>query len=392
VYDAAYPYHKGGGERRFYEMAHELARQGLHVDLYCMQYWDGPQTLALAEGVEAHGLCRVRPLYTGSGRRAILPAVVFGVACVKLLRRRFDVIDCSGFPFFSLFTCRVVATVKRRPLLSTWHEVWGPRYWRGYLGPVGGRVGALVERLAVRLPDEIVAVSETTAARLRDELHHPRPIRVVPNGFDPAAVRVAAPAATTVDVVFAGRLIPDKNVDLLLRALGLLHERGRPVRCLVVGDGPERARLEALSASLGVAPHVRFAGALPDHGAVYGAIKSASVLVLPSSREGFAMVALEANACGVPVLTIEHPCNAARDLVHDQRNGWIVPPTSERLAAGIARALDGPRLTEVTAHVDGFAWSEIVARCEVATLYSRVRPPRPRRADRRAPSRVAVPC
>jgi glycosyltransferase involved in cell wall biosynthesis len=387
VYDVVYPYSKGGGERRVYEMARILGSRGFDVDVYGMRCWDGPSTITTADGVRLHALCRARPLYTASGRRAILPTVVFGLSCLKLVGRRFDVIDCCAFPFFSLFACRLVATIRRKRLVSTWHEVWGIGYWQTYLGRLGGRLGAAVERAAVRLPHEIVAVSTTTATRIRGESGYRCPIHIVPNGYDADAISAARAAERAADVVFVGRLIREKNVDLLIRAMALVRSSGHPARCVIIGDGPERHQLEVLAQGLSVSDDVEFVGVLPDHGDVYSAMKASRALALPSSREGFAMVALEANACGVPVITIDHPCNAAVDLVDHGSNGWVVPPTPDSVADAIIHALEGPRLHDVARHVQGYTWSEIAVRCDVALLYA----PAPRRRRVARPGRL-VPC
>src|SRR5690348_18451910 len=97
VYDAIYPYVKGGGERRYYELAKRLAAKGYDVHLYGMKFWEGPNVMREG-GLTLHGLCHARPLYTKSGRRSITQAVWFGLASLKLLGARFDVIDCCGFP------------------------------------------------------------------------------------------------------------------------------------------------------------------------------------------------------------------------------------------------------------------------------------------------------
>jgi glycosyltransferase involved in cell wall biosynthesis len=369
VYDAVYPFQKGGGERRTHAVARELSAAGHDVDLYGMNSWGAPRS-ATVDGIRVHGLCRARPLYTPSGRRSIPQALLFGMACLRLLWRPFDVIDCCGFPYFSLFSCRLVAWLRGVPLVSTWHEVWGPAYWREYLGPPG-RIGALVERLAVRMPDRIIAVSPTTARRLRAELRYRGPIDIVPNGFDPEAIRGVAASPSTVDAVFAGRLIAEKNVALLVRAAALLAADGTPVRCLVVGDGPERDRLRALARELGVTEYVTFAGALPHAEDVFAVMKAAKVVVLPSVREGFGMVALEANACGVPVLTVAHPANAAADLVEDGVNGWVVEPTVAALAGALHRAV-GHELTAaaLAGRVRRSAWPTIVSDHGLAALYA----------------------
>ena len=135
--DAVYPWHKGGKEVRYWALNAGLARAGFDVHVYTMHWWDGPRD-QVTDGVSYHAICRRRELYTGE-RRSIVQALVFAVACLRLLGRRFDAIEADHMPYLQLFPRRVVATLKRVPLFVTWHEVWGPAYWQEYLGPV--RVG-----------------------------------------------------------------------------------------------------------------------------------------------------------------------------------------------------------------------------------------------------------
>jgi glycosyltransferase involved in cell wall biosynthesis len=269
-----------------------------------------------------------------------------------------------------VFACRLVATVRRKPLISTWHEVWGPAYWRSYLGRLGP-IGWAVERLAARLPDEVITVSATTARRLREELGVRRPIHLVPNGFDPAAVARAGRADGDVDVVFTGRLIAEKRVDLLIDALAQLAAEGSALRCRIVGDGPEGATLRERTVAHGLSSHVTFAGSLAGGDDVLAVMKAARVLVLPSLREGFGMVALEANACGIPVITVRHPGNAACELIVEEVNGWVVDPTAGALAVAIRHALDHREdPLRVAAHVRRYAWPAVVAEHGLADLYA----------------------
>jgi glycosyltransferase involved in cell wall biosynthesis len=364
VYDAVYPFQKGGGERRF----HEIARRLDGAELFGMKGWPGPAKTQ-AHGVRLHGLCRPRDLYTSDGRRSITQALIFGLSCLKLMWKRFDVIDCCGFPYFSLFACRIVATVRRKPLLSTWHEVWGKAYWRSYLGPLGV-VGWAVERLAARMPDEIITVSATTERRLRQELGFRGRIHLVPNGFDPAAVDRTVASPDAADVVFTGRLIAEKGVDLLIDAVARLSGQGMAIRCRIVGDGPERDALRERAAR--TAPGViAFTGSLPTAEDVLAVMKAARVLVLPSSREGFGMVVLEANACGIPVITIRHPGNAAAELIAEDVNGWVVEPSAEALAGAIRRAVGRPGdPARIAAHVRRYAWPAVIADHRVADVYA----------------------
>ncbi len=336
VYDAVYPYVKGGAERRYYELALRLAASGHDVHWYGMHSWDGPAD-ECRDGVTYHGVCRARPLYTGSGRRSIVQALVFGLACLKLLRRRHDVIDCCGFPFFSLFSARLAVALRGGMLVSTWHEVWGAAYWKTYLGRLGV-AGAAVERLAARIPRLIIAVSPATAERLSSELRRSRPVSTQPNGVDAAFLAQIPRAAQGYDIAYAGRLCDFKHLELLIDALAAVLARRPETTCLVIGDGPYRQNLEKYTADGGVADAVTFAGFVDDQAEFYGMLKACRVFALPSRREGFGIIVLEANASGLPVVVANHPDNHARDLI-DGTNGDVVEADAEAFAQALLRLL-----------------------------------------------------
>ena len=134
VTDAIYPYHQGGKEVRYHELTRRLASQA-SVHVYTMKWWDGPAVVR-AHGVTYHAISPLLPLYRGK-RRSIMQAIVFALACLRLAFRRFDVIEADHMPYIQLFSLRLVATLRRRRLFVTWHEVWGSDYWRSYLGRAG---------------------------------------------------------------------------------------------------------------------------------------------------------------------------------------------------------------------------------------------------------------
>ncbi len=314
VYDAVYPYVKGGVEKRIWELAVRLARRGHEVHLYGMKFWEGPAVIE-REGVVLHGVCAPRALYT-AGRRSIAQAVWFGWKVLgPLLESDAEVIDCQNFPYFPCISAKIAARAKRVPLVITWHEVWG-EYWYEYLG-WKGVFGKAVERLVGNLGARSIAVSEATRLQL-DAMGFGRDVDVVPNGIDCDRIRSIPPSSSTSDVLFAGRLIPEKNVALLIEAIGAVRENLPDIRCVIIGDGPERPRLEHLASDLELDGNVEFTGFLPSHDEVIAAMKASSVFVLPSSREGFGIVALEAMACGLPVVTLDHPRNAVREIITAQ--------------------------------------------------------------------------
>ena len=128
-------------------------------------------------------------------------------------------------------------------------------YRFGYLGKKG-IFGYLVERLTIKLTKNNVAVSEQTKRDL--ERLGLKNVEVIPNGIDFEGIRRVRKADEESDVIFAGRLIRDKNVDVLIRAVRLLKEKTSDIKCMIIGDGPERLRLEKLARDLGLNGNVEF--------------------------------------------------------------------------------------------------------------------------------------
>ena len=358
VYDAVYPYSFGGGERRYYELAIRLARAGHEVHWYGMCWWTGPRIIH-KDGVTYHGICPKLPLYTRSGRRSIIQALIFGLAAIQLVGGRFDVVDCCGFPYFSIFTARLAVAVRGGRLVSTWHEVWGREYWVSYLGWLG-LLGHIVELAAARIPHDVIAVSRSTASRLA--AIRQGDVTVLPNGVDSDAIGAVSPKEYSCDIIYAGRLCDFKDIELLLSATALLALTRPSLTCRVVGSGPHQSALEMFALNAGIADRVEFEGSLPGN-EFYAAIASARAFVLPSQREGFGIVVLEANAAGVPVVVAAHPGNWAVELVGNG-NGLIAAPTAVSVAAALERLLDEPPGTRADACREmarRFDWDKVAA-------------------------------
>jgi glycosyltransferase involved in cell wall biosynthesis len=364
VSDAVYPFHTGGKETRLHEISERLVQRGREVHIYTMKWWRGPRRVCL-DGVWFHAICKQRPLYR-KGHRSIAQGLAFGLATLRLLTVPFDALDVDHMPFFPLFAARLVCTLRRKPLFATWHEVWGREYWRTYLGRLGV-LGSLVERLAFRMPDVIISNSDHTTRRLEEAAPTVR-VETVPLGVDFQRADAVAPSPLSSDVMYAGRLLSHKNVDVLIQAIALARLQHPRIRCLVVGEGPERERLETLASRLGLTSNIEFIDFVPSHDDLFALMKSSRVFVLPSEREGFGAVVLEANACGLPVVTVLHPDNAARHLISSGENGYVTELAPEPLADAIVRCMDRqPQLRAreaVEKHFLGNDWSAVADRVD----------------------------
>jgi glycosyltransferase involved in cell wall biosynthesis len=341
VYDALYPYLHGGAERRFAELARRLAARH-EVHSVSWQFWEGPARRT-EEGVVLHGVGTPPSLYGDDGKRTVREALSFAARLPGvLLRERFDVIDCAATPYLPLYTAWLAAGVSRTPLVATWHEFWGD-HWGEYLDHRGAvaRVARAVEAGAVRLGGLQVAVSPFTAERLVGAGLPPDRVRVVGNGLPASAFTETQRSPITSHVVFVGRLIDEKRVDLLVGAVARLVPAMPDLRCLVIGDGPERAALETQASAAGVGEQVRFLGHVSEADKI-ALMKASQVLVLPSIREGFGIAAIEGQAAGLAPVVVRSPHSAAASLVRDGVDGVVCDPDAGALAAALRSLLENP--------------------------------------------------
>jgi glycosyltransferase involved in cell wall biosynthesis len=151
----------------------------------------------------------------------------------------------------------------------------------------------------------------------------------------------AAPAPEGVPLfVCAGRLIPQKGTDLLIRALAVYRRQFGPCALWVIGDGPERESLVQLSRRLGVADEVTFLGAV-DHQVLKGALEACQAFVFPTLQDFVGRVVVEALSAGTPVVA-SRMTGAVGTIVHDGVNGIVVDPRDASALAGAMRRAADP--------------------------------------------------
>lgn len=338
VYDCLFPYTVGGAERWYRNLAERLVAEGHDVTYVTLRQWERGETLELDRRIRVVTAGPRMTLYTQGGRRRILPPLVFGAGLLAhLLRhgRRYDVVHTCSFPYFSLLAAALVRPLTSFRLVVDWFEVWSATYWREYLGRIGGAIGALVQRLCTRVPQHAFCFSELHARRLRDEglRGEVTVLRgLYAGGDEPVAPRPCDPL-----VLFAGRLIPEKQPALGVAAVARAAQRIEGLRGEFLGDGPERDALDAAIAEHGVEGIVSAPG-FADGKTVDAEMRRALCMLLPSRREGYGMVVVEAAARGTPSVVVAGEDNAATELIEEGVNGTVAPrPDAESIAAAIVR-------------------------------------------------------
>jgi glycosyltransferase involved in cell wall biosynthesis len=352
VYDCLFPYTIGGGERWFRNLAERLAAEGHEVTYLTLPQWERGTRLDLDERIRVVTTGRRMALYTESGRRRIVPPLVFGLGVLwHLLRRgrRYDVVHTCAFPYFSLLSAALARRRGGYQLEVDWFEVWSDAYWRDYLGALGGRIGALVQRLCARVRQRAFCFSELHGARLREEglrgtltvlrglyAEHVEPAEDgAERGPDKSILGDGLPETSAPPeplVLFAGRLIAEKQATLGVAAIALAQARIENLRGEFLGDGPERAALLRAIDEHGLGARVTAPG-FTDAATVDREMRRAMCMLLPSRREGYGMVVVEAAARGTPSVVVAGEDNAATELIEEGINGTVAERSDPQAVA-----------------------------------------------------------
>jgi glycosyltransferase involved in cell wall biosynthesis len=290
----------GGAERHVVDLAIALATRGHAVTIACSR--TGP----LEHGARAAGV-EVRELVGELVKRRVSARYISRLA--RLLRDgRFDIVHAHIYA--SAVAAAAANLGRATPLIVTEHS---DATWRSPLA-------RFVHRRALLRSSRVVAVSESIRDRLVDEGVPARRIVVIPNAVtDHGAPRADPWLRDGVPLIgTVARLNPEKGIHYFIEAAARVSARHPEARFIVIGDGPERERLSALAARLGVP--VWFLGTRGDVPQFVGIL---DVLVLPSLSEGTPLVTLEAMSAGVPVVATAVGGVPAQ-ITHG-REGFLVP-------------------------------------------------------------------
>ncbi len=204
-------------------------------------------------------------------------------------------------------------------------------------GTLSGGFYRTIERILNPYTDLFLFESTYIAELYRSVVAPPRGmVRVVRNGIAESEFEPVTPQADATDIVCVGELRPVKAMDVLLEALASLAQSGRRVTATIAGEGPDAAKLQALSARLGLGDQIRFIGFC----AARTAFSMGRMLVIPSRAESLPYVVLEAAAAGLPIIATK--VGGVPEIFGSQSDRLIPFDDAAALAAAITQALANP--------------------------------------------------
>lgn len=297
----------GGAEVHLHEIFSRIARMGHEVTLYCSSFPGAP-----AEEV----IDGIRVIRQG-GRETFNFYVPFAYL-TRFRHEHFDIVidDLNKIPFFT-------PLYVRKPLIAIAHHLFDRSIFLEASFPVASYV-YWMERLALwmyrRANIPFMVVSPSTQEEFLRRGYDIKSLPIIYNCVDHTRYKAGGTKSPQPLIGYFGRLKKYKSVDHLLQAIPSLRKAIPELQVAIIGEGDDRPRLEALSKELGLEGCVKFTGFVSEDEKVK-LLQQMWVKVAPSSKEGWGLTVLEANACGTPVVASNVP--GLRDAIKDNETGLL---------------------------------------------------------------------
>ncbi|MFO8175289.1 MAG: glycosyltransferase family 4 protein [Longimicrobiales bacterium] len=330
VHCVYFPPEVGGLESHVFYLCRALAGMGHEVSVVTSRSQPG-----VPEEEEMEGIRVVRTWFPSRDPLGWAVHSLASIPRTRALARGTDVIHAQAFP--SVVPCISGRRISGAPLVATFHT-------SHFLTRAEHPFWAPILASLVRAPDHALAAS-TEIARVAERLAPDTRVEALTNGVETSFFRPVEPALPALDfhrILVPRRLFPKNGVEFFIRAMPLILEEIR-VEAVLVGDGPERERLQSLARELGVEDSLRFMGKQP-HARMPALLSSGSLAVVPSLMEATSVAALEAMACGLPVAASD--VGGLPEIVDEEVGGLFPPGDPPGVAKRVVALLKDPDLPE----------------------------------------------
>jgi len=320
---------RGGGALLFHDLAKTMSKRGHKVHIICNL---STEKINENENIAMH---IVKPHLKESNQlppsmiqnlRYITNCIISGIRTIK--EHNVDLIHANSFT--PIVSGSILGYLTGRPIIPAvldvvaGDELSGWSRWARFnnLPSYYAIIGKIFERVSLMMPVDIYhTISKTTMDDILRLRPHAR-IRVVYPGIDASAYLSNDNNEYGNYILFIGRLVYYKNLDVLIKAFGHVIKRLPNAKLIVVGDGPMKERWQEMASHVGAGDSISFVGNISTHEKI-AYLKKCSALALPSIFEGFGLVILEAFALAKPVLVSDvRPFN---EIVNNGLDGYILP-------------------------------------------------------------------
>jgi len=341
IFDVPFPFVKGGGQRRLYEVGRNLSKSGYKVSWLTFNAWDQKKSTIFENNITYIGTRKVPPLYNSKGNRNKSEPIIFLFDILKntLKIRKYDYVWVAQWPLVHLIPLIFFSKIFGTKLIIDWWEVWSFKNWTSY-SIIAGFIGYCVQQSTlffIRILNiKVVTDNSLDYKKLLPHIKNPKLLLNISNGVPKDEIEKANLQFSSeyFDVVSLGRLKNHKGIDYLIKSIKILKEKYN-----LIGDGPEKDNLVELANKLNIIENITFFGEVESLSNVYGIMKNSGVLALTTHNGGGGnLTLLEAYGCGLPAVAFKVDEGIDEDLIDIGKTGFFVESVdAHSLADGIKK-------------------------------------------------------
>ena len=323
----------GGGEVVFRDIVYGMSQNGHYVHVLCQRLSESAEIDTSSINSNNLHINRINPVIVGfppsmkQNLTFIVNAILKGSQIIR--KYKIELIHVNNFA--PVIAGSILSKLFDIPIVSTIHVVFGsssPGYWKRWssqknISSMSSIIGPLFENLTIKIP--VSAIHSVSNATRKDilKVNSKSKVVVVANGVDLTYYdRYESNLDYQNYVVFIGRLVFNKNLDIVITSLTEVRKKIPDAKLIVIGFGPMMDEWKNMTLRLGLAKNVVFTGYVSQERKIEILSKS-SALLLPSITEGMPIVVLEAFALSKPVLLSD--IEPHRDIVEDGIDGFLIP-------------------------------------------------------------------
>lgn len=325
---------RGGGEYVFSMLAKMLVKNGHNVwivtnEIQNESYDKNLNIIFVKPTIKYQG--GLPPSFSDN-IRYVVNAVIVGSKIIK--KNDMDIIHSNNFS--PALAGSILSSFFSIPHVMTVHDIFslcGKNYWKKWgeqanVSRLNVMLAPFFEKFMVKLKHECV---HTVSDASKDDLikfGETKPIHVIHNSIDKTLI--VSDVVNPLQFIYVGRLVFYKNLEVVIKAIGLLKKTHQNIKLVIAGDGPHRKSLEELVGKLRLEDNVEFLGYV-SHDEKMRLISNSNAFVFPSLCEGFGIVILEAFSQKRPVLVSN--IKPMSDIVNNEKNGFVLNPHDETVWA-----------------------------------------------------------
>jgi len=319
----------GGVEARDWYVAAALAKRH-HVTVVTNARANCPAT----ETMRGIHVVRLGQAVEAKERESAITRLSFVMQCIRTIpSMSFDLIQGSNV--VTQYLAAHIGKQMHKPIIALIPDIYIGQ-WIKNTNLFTGLIGELIEPWVIHASwDTIISWSQATTQKLVSKKVDPKKIITIAGGVDTRLIdQEDIPKRKNLTIITAARLVPYKRIDVLIKAVARLSKKYPQLKLYILGDGPDRSRLEKLAIEYNVDNRVTFMGQVSSYAKVIKLLKSAHLFSLPSEVEGFGLATLEACACGLPFVNLNIP--ATNELTEGGKGGILIDkPNETELATAI---------------------------------------------------------